>query len=182
MATCLLIDVLQRAGSQESTRPKAEFCVVLGSARLGGSGWRGRRTAGQDLETREVLAFGELEALTRALLSVLLSFMRASVTREKPELFELASQLGIKFDQSAGDAEARSPSLSADPAAIGQDQDIETVRSLGGEQRLAHVGAGRFIGKIIFKGPVIYGDLTFSGPQENAGGSGLAATGTQLLN
>ena len=44
------------------------------------------------------LAFGELEALTRALLTVLLSLMCARIARKKTELLELTAQFGIELE------------------------------------------------------------------------------------
>ena len=44
------------------------------------------------------LAFGELEAFARALLTVLLSLMCASIAREKTELLELTAQFGVELE------------------------------------------------------------------------------------
>jgi hypothetical protein len=44
------------------------------------------------------LAFGELEAFARALLTVLLSLMCASIAREKTELLELTAQFDIELE------------------------------------------------------------------------------------
>ena len=108
--------------------------------------------------------------------------MFASVARQETELLQLAAQFGIKFDQGAGDAEAGRPGLSGDSAAVGEDQDIELVRQLGSEQRLAHVSARGFVCEIMLKGPVVDRDLAFAGPQKNARRRGLAAARSQMLN
>lgn len=130
------------------------------------------------VKREEVLAFGELEALARALLTVLLSLMCASVARKKPELLQFAPQLGVKFNQSARDAESRRAGLSADTTTLSQDHNIEALRRFRGEQGLPHVGARRFADKIILEGPVINGDLTLTGPQEHSRSCGFAAAGS----
>jgi hypothetical protein len=135
-----------------------------------------------DTEREDVLPLRELEALAGALLTVLLSLMCASIARKQAEPLQFPAELRIKFNQCAGNAEAGGAGLSADPAAIGEDQDIEAVSQLGSEQRLAHVSAGRFVCKIVFKRPVVDRDLTFTGPQEDTRGGSLAASGSQLLN
>ena len=123
------------------------------------------------------LAFGELEAFTGSLLTVLLSLMCARVAREKTELLELTAQFGIELEQCAGNAMARRPGLTANSAAVGEDQDIETIGQLYGEQGLLDIGAGGFIDKIMFEGPIVDSDLTLARTQKNAGGGGLTATG-----
>ena len=130
------------------------------------------------VKRQEVLAFGELEALARALLTVLLSLMCASVARKKPELLQFAAQLGVKFNQGACNAQSCRAGLAANSTTLGQDENVEALCRLGGKQRLPHVGACRFTNEIILERPVINGDLTFTGPQENAGSRGLAAAGS----
>ena len=134
--------------------------------------------AGLNGKRKEILAFGKLEAFAGALLAVLLSLMCASIARKKTELLELASQLGIKFDESAGDTEARRARLACNTAAIGEDRDVETFCRLRCKQRLADIGSSRFTHKIIFKGPVINRDLAFTGAQKYARGGRLAAPGS----
>ena len=51
------------------------------------------------------LAFGELEALASALLTVLLSLMLARIARQEPKLLQLPAQFGIEFNQRTGDPE-----------------------------------------------------------------------------
>jgi len=75
------------------------------------------------------LAFGELEALASALLTVLLSLMRASIARQKSELLQFPAQFGIVFNQRTGNPEPCRSGLSADPAAIGENQYIKLIRN-----------------------------------------------------
>ena len=130
------------------------------------------------IKRQEVLAFGELEALARAFLPVLLSLMCASVARKKSELLQFAPQLGVKFNQGARNAQPRRAGLTANSTTVGQDEDVEALRRFGGKQWLPHIGARRLTNEIILEGPVINGDLTFTGPQEDAGSRSLAAAGS----
>src|SRR6266540_3808112 len=57
-----------------------------------------------DLRSSKKLAFRELEALTRALLTVLLTLFGAGVAREQSGPLELLAQLGVEFEQRARDA------------------------------------------------------------------------------
>jgi hypothetical protein len=124
------------------------------------------------------LPLGELEALAGALLTVLLPFMCASIARQKSELLQFAAQFGIKFNQSAGNPEARRPSLSGHPATMREDQNIESFRCLGCKQWLPHIGASRFVHKVMVKRTSIDSDLTFPRPQKHARGCRLAAAGS----
>jgi hypothetical protein len=143
-----------------------------------GSGSREIAAAEWIWKRKDVLPFGELEALASAFLTVLLPLMLTRIARKKAETLQFASELGIKFNQGTRNAEPGGPSLPADPTAMGEDQDIEPVCSLRGEQRLAHIGAGRLAYEVILKRPVIDGDLTFTGPQENTRGGGFAPAGS----
>ena len=108
--------------------------------------------------------------------------MCASIARKQTEPLQLASKLGIEFNKCAGNAEAGCAGLTADPAAIGEDQNVETIGQLRSEQRLPYIGARRLVDEIVFKWPVIDRNLTFTGPEEDTRGCGLAASGPQLLN
>ena len=85
-------------------RPKAVFALKLTSmvmrCRAGNHhAARGCKVKADKKELAEKrLAFGELEAFARALLTVLLSLMCASIAREKTELLELTAQFGIKLE------------------------------------------------------------------------------------
>ncbi len=114
------------------------------------------------------LAFGELEALACAFLPVLLPLVLTRVASEKAGLLQLAPQLGIKFDQRAGNAQTSRPGLSGYPAAIGENHDVEPIRQFSRQQRLANISARRFIYKIMFKRPVIDRDLTLARSQEHS--------------
>ena len=88
-------------------RPKAVFAPKLtqhGYALQGekamqrGVEMKSRESTGRAANASKKLAFGELEAFTRALLTVLLSLMCARIAREKTELLELAAQFDIELE------------------------------------------------------------------------------------
>src|SRR5215471_19774165 len=83
------------------------------------------------------LAFRELEALTRALLTVLLTLFGAGVTREQSGLLELLAQLGVEFEQRARDAVTHRAGLAGDAAAVDIDHHVEFVDRVGQLQWLA---------------------------------------------
>jgi len=128
------------------------------------------------------LSFGELEPLAGALLSVLLSFVRARVAGQKAELLQPGPQFRIEFHQGPGNAQTGRARLAGNPAAIGEDQQIELIRGLGGRQRLPHQGARTLRGKVILERAAVNFDLALAGPQENAGHRSLPASRTQILN
>jgi hypothetical protein len=67
-----------------------------GWAKRGGKAAAGSRV--MVVKTRRRLAFGELETLARALLTVLLSLMFARIARQKTELLELTAQFGVELE------------------------------------------------------------------------------------
>ena len=123
------------------------------------------------------LAFGELEALASAFLTVLLSLMRARIARQKSELLQFPAQFGIELDQCTGNPKPSCPGLSANPAAIGEDHNVKLICHFNRQQWLADVRASRFTDEIILKRPVIYGDFAVSGPQKYTSRRRLAASG-----
>ena len=108
--------------------------------------------------------------------------MGPRVTSEEAGRFETAAKFGIEFNKRARDAQPGRSGLTGNAAAIGQQQHIELVGYFGGEQRLAHDGAGRLAGEIVVKRPAIYGNLAFAVAQKNTDGGRFAAPRPQILN
>ena len=108
--------------------------------------------------------------------------MFASIASQESELLQFAAQFGIELDQGAGNAEASRAGLSTNPAAIGQDQNVETLCRFGSEQGLTHVGERRLADKLVFERPVVHRDLAFTGTQEHTRRRCFATTRSQLLN
>ena len=109
------------------------------------------------------LAFGELEPLAGALLTILLSLVRARITGQVPGFLQARTKFGIELNQSAGNAQSGGASLSNIPAAIGKDQDIELFGRLRCEERLTHHGSGSFGGEVSFQGTTVDRDRAFTG-------------------
>ncbi len=73
------------------------------------------------------------------------------------------------------------PGLAGDAAAVGENQDIETIRHFDRQQRLPHRHAPRFGRKIIFQSAAIDRDFARSGPEKHTGDAAFAAPGSQIL-
>src|SRR3954453_6620554 len=91
------------------------------------SAHRSRQRFGRK-KNRSELTLGELEALAGALLPVLLSFFCACIACQQSERFQLSTQFRVEFNQGASDSHPGCSSLTANPAAIGEDQNVETIR------------------------------------------------------
>src|SRR5262245_44925185 len=90
-----------------------------------------------DLRSPKRLAFRELQALSRALLTVLLTLFGARVAREQSGPLELLPQLGVELDQRARDAVTHRAGLAGYAAAVDVDHYVEFVDRVGQLQRLA---------------------------------------------
>ncbi len=112
------------------------------------------------------LALGELEPLASALLPVLLTFVRSGVASEEPKLLESAAQFGVELDQGASDAQPRRASLACEPAAAGQDQNIEFIRHLCRQQGLTHDIASGLVHKVVFECPAVHLNLALAGTKK----------------
>src|SRR5215813_14010250 len=88
-----------------------------------------------DLRSSKNLAFRELEAFTRALLTVLLTLFGAGIAREQSGLFELLTQLGVELEQRARDAVTHCAGLTSNAAAVDVDHHVEFVDRVGQLQR-----------------------------------------------
>src|SRR6185436_16026103 len=88
-----------------------------------------------------LLSFTELEALPRSGHSVLLPLLGARVARQEAFGLERFAELGVVFDQRTCDAQPHGARLARHAAATNRGEDVELVRHLGQEQRLADLGA-----------------------------------------
>src|SRR5918912_3769156 len=128
------------------------------------------------------LPFRELEALARALLSVLLAFFDARVARDEPRMLQGRAQVGVEFDERARDAVADRAGLACWPASIHVDENVKLVRRLGQLQRLADNHAQRLVRKILLEGFAIDLDFARARPQIDARRRSLAPTCSVILN
>src|SRR5262249_51675588 len=118
-----------------------------------------------------MLAFAELEALARALLSVLLPLLDARVARQEPFLLQLRPQLDVVFDDLAGDADAGD----------GREH-VEFIGRFGHGQRPLDLGAERLGGEGLLEGLAVDRQNPGAGSQEHAGGRRLAPAGPVILD
>src|SRR4029079_2592996 len=93
------------------------------------------------------LTFTELEALARALLSVLLALLDPRVARQEAFFLQPRPQLEVVLHERARDAEAERAVLSGDAAARDGREDVELIRRFGDGQRLLDLGTVRFGGE-----------------------------------
>src|SRR5262249_29967654 len=129
-----------------------------------------------------ILAFAELEALARALLSVLLPLLDARVARQEPFLLQLRPQLDVVFDGGAGDAEPQRAGLAGDAATGDGREHVEFIGCFGHGQRPLDLGAERFGGEGLLEGLAVDRQNPGAGSQEHAGGRRLAPAGPVILD
>src|SRR5262245_40809510 len=127
------------------------------------------------------LAFRELEPLASALLAVLFPLALPGVPCEVTELLEPGPQLRIKLHQRPGDPEAHRARLAVNTAAMGENQNVELIGRLGGEQRLLHRSPRRLRGEIILERTTVDRDIALPRPQKDPGHRRLAASRSQIL-
>src|SRR3954464_4704315 len=82
------------------------------------------------------LPFAELEALARALLSVLLAFLDARVARQEAFLLQSRPQFEVVFHQRPRNAQAQRSGLAGDAAARDGGEYIEFIGRFGHGHRL----------------------------------------------
>ena len=128
------------------------------------------------------LPLGELESLACTLLAVFLSFMAARIARKKSELFQPASQFGVEFNQRPGKTKFCCICLTAEAAAVGENQHVELFSRLCCEQRLPDSSTRTLRCEIFVHGPAVDSDAAFAGPQEHTGYGLFSTAGTEVLN
>ena len=139
------------------------------------------RKPGAALKESKRLAFGELEPLASALLTVLLALVLARITGEEASLLELGPKFPIKLNQGAGDTETDRIGLTGDTATVGENQNIELVGHLGDEKGLTDRNAPCFRGEVVIEGTTVDGNIALAGAEEYAGDGRFPATGPKVL-
>ena len=146
-----------------------------------------RQSFGAQVETRapatmcKTLPLGELEALPRALLAVLLALMFSRIAGQKTRFLQRTTQFGVELDQRPGDAQFDRSRLASDTAAVGKNQYIKTIGHLDRQERQPNRHTSRFGRKIIIQLTAVHRDFARSGPKEDSGDAALAAPGSQIL-
>ena len=107
--------------------------------------------------------------------------MLAGIARQKAGLLQRAAQLGVEFDECAGDTKTNGACLTGGSAAVGQHQHIKAILHLDRTEGLLNRDPARFGREIVLKFAAIDGDLSRSRPQEHAGDTSLATPGPEIL-
>src|SRR5579863_2701367 len=128
------------------------------------------------------LALAVLEALSRALLTVLLAFFRARIAADHAFGLQLLAQLNIKDHEGAGNAELYRVGLAIHAAAGNSGNHIEAARGLSRDQGLFRAHPLRLSNEILLKGTSVDLELPAARAQVNARDGPLAASGTVILN
>src|SRR5579859_310887 len=129
--------------------------------------------------TKPKLALGELEALARALLPVLLAFLHTGVTRQKTVLAQRSAQLRIELRDGARQSHADRTGLPADAAAIRGHHNVYLVREAREFQRLDGVMLPSEVREILLHRPLVDCELARAGAQKHARNRFLAAARSQ---
>src|SRR5437764_4810716 len=128
------------------------------------------------------LAFRELEALARALLSVLLALFGARVARDESRVLERGAQIRVELHERARDAVAHGTGLACGAAARDVDDDVKLACRVGERQRLADDHAQGLVGEVLLESLAVDLYLARARPQVDARGGSLAPPGSVILN
>src|SRR5271157_1124121 len=122
------------------------------------------------------LPLGELEALARALLAVLLAFLHAGIAGQKAVLAKSGTQFRVEEADGAGQSHAHRAGLPADAATLGGGNNVNLFRDAAELERFDGVVTPGVIGKILIDFAAIHRELAGAGPQEHARHGFLAAS------
>src|SRR5260370_20525964 len=132
-------------------QPLAGFLPAVISLRPGRSG----ALCSSGLPEPQKLTLRELEALARALLSVLLAFLHARIARQKSVLTQRRPQLRIEPRNGPRQSHAHRARLSAHAAAVSCHHHVHLVGDIGEFQRLDPVLPPRLNREKLFHLPVL---------------------------
>src|SRR5712691_8533230 len=138
-----------------------------------------RNGAHRRLAGRQKLTLRELEALARALLSVLLALLHTRVARQKTVLAQRGPQLRIEPRNRARQSHAHRAGLPASAAAMRGHHDIDLLRQARKLQRLGGVMLPGEIGEILLHRSLVYRELARAGAQKHARNRFFATARTQ---
>jgi hypothetical protein len=125
--------------------------------------------------TTKRLALGELEALARALLAVLLAFLHTGIARQETVGAQRRAKLRVEAADGAGESHANCSGLTTNAAALGGANDIDLIGQAGELQRLDSVMLPSVIGEISIDGATVDGEFSRARAKKNARNRFLAA-------
>src|SRR6185437_5670419 len=123
------------------------------------------------------LALGELEALARPLLAVLLAFLHAGIAREQSGAAQFGAELGVDQQQRAGDAERDRAALAGDAAPMNVGQHIVLPVELDGDQGTVGQQLTGWGAEIGGKSATVDLALAAAGTENDTGHRALAPSG-----
>src|SRR4030095_1932284 len=121
------------------------------------------------------LAFAELEPLTGASQTVLLTFLDSRVGCQQSILLQLLPPLDIALAEGARNTELHGAGLTVDTTAIDRREDVELLAGLRQQERTAHLHAQRVRREELVELAMVNGDGALAGAEENACGRCLSA-------
>src|SRR5712664_3075711 len=152
-----------------SRRHRTASCRLLAGRDLGRSARaHPPEFARAGLRPPEKLTLRELEALARALLSVLLAFLHSRIARQKSVLPQRRPQLRIKSRNRPRQSHAYRSRLSANAAAMRRHDHVHLVGDIRELQRLNRVMLPRVIWKILLDRPAVHRELPRPRTKEHA--------------
>jgi hypothetical protein len=116
------------------------------------------------------LSLRELEALARALLTVLLALFDARIAGHQTGVLERGAKIVVVFEQRARNAMTHGARLSGRSSARYVNDDVEFARGIGKIQRLADDHPESLIREILLEGLAVDSDFPCAGSQINACG------------
>src|SRR6266404_5607378 len=111
------------------------------------------------------LSLRELEALARALLSVLLAFLDPRIARDQARMFQGRPQVAVVLNQSSRNSVTNRAGLACRSAAGNVDQHVELGRRLSQLHRLTNNHSQRLVRKIHIKRSAINLEVARAGSQ-----------------
>src|SRR5712664_4132639 len=152
-----------------SRRHRTASCRLLAGRDLGRSARaHPPEFARAGLRPPEKLTLRELEALARALLSVLLAFLHSRIARQKSVLAQRRAQLWIEPRNGPRQSHAHRASLPAYAATMCRHHHVHLVRDIRKLQWLDRVMLPRVVRKILLHRPAVDRELARSRTQEHA--------------
>src|SRR5712691_8345012 len=148
----------------------------------GPSSWREQPTRVTTMESKISLPLRELEALTRAFLSILLPLFDAWITRNQACLLQSWTKVRVEFDQSASNAVTNRARLARGTAPFNINQKVKLIRRLSQLQRLPDDHPQGLVGKILIEGFLVDADISSAGPQIDSCRGSLSSPCPVILN
>src|SRR5687768_12158581 len=128
-----------------------------------------------------LLSFRELEPLSCALLSVLLTFFLTRVTRDQAGLLQGRAKVGVEFHQRTRDPVTNGSRLARRTTAINIHENVELADRVGQAKRLTDDHPKSFVREVRIERTAINNDVAAARTQVNTCCRGFSATRAVIL-